>query len=163
MEEVAQESEHVGTNSKLKTNQDRVIAGQELQGIQISNRMQNQGGVRTSPAASDYSATRTRTMCCSHNGCSDDSIHTKKKQIQQANAFNEKAVITQGNEEALSKEDGQNDKGISDISSSLGPPPGFEIPASSSKVVPNNKERTDSPIQSVNSIEQLAKDKLKIY
>ena len=112
MEGKAPKSEQDGTNSNPKTNQVRVKAGQELQGIQNSNGEPNQEWLKNSTAGSASSATRTRTMCYGHNEDSEDYVSTKQRQTHLVTALNEKAVVTQGSEEALCKEGGQNVKGI---------------------------------------------------
>jgi len=60
--EVVQESKVIGKNSKLDPNQKMDTAVQELEGIRNSNTEPNQDSPKTSPAGSDHSVSRTRSV-----------------------------------------------------------------------------------------------------
>jgi len=156
------EDEQVETNSNQQTNQVGVTEDQELQGIQNSNGEPNQEWLKNSTAGNDSSATRTKPLCCSQNEDSMDFVSTKHGQTHLVNALNEKATLSKGYEEALCKDGGQNSKEMSDMSSSLGPPPGFEVPLCETEVVTNTTERIASPSHSVDSLEQLAKESIQV-
>jgi len=121
----------------------------------------NQERERSSPAGSGHSTSHTKTFCGSQNACSEECINARKNEPQHTSAFKKRAALNLGIEEALSKDNNQNDKGISDTSSSLGPPPGFEQ-AINKTVIPNSIDGTDSPVQSEDNIEQFAKDSIQI-
>jgi len=161
MKEAVQESDQVGATSELQHKLEEGIAVQRVFEIQNSNMEPNQACLKASPAGSDHSSSHTKALCCSHNACSEDFINTRKGEPQHTNAFIVQEDVNQDNEEALSKENNQCDKGISDISSSLGPPPGFEQ-TSNRAVVQNCTEGDSSPLHSEDSIVKLTKESIQI-
>ena len=161
MKEAVQESDQVGATSELQHKLEEGIAVQRVFDIQNLNLEPNQVCLRATPAGSDHSSSHTKTLCCSQNVCSDDFINTRKGEPQHTTAFTVQANINHDTEEALSKENNQCDKGLSDISSLLGPPPGFEH-NSHRAVVHNCTEGEGSLANSEDSIVKLAKESIQI-
>ena len=160
MEEVVQETDEAERNSKLDPNQEMGAAAQEVRAFQNSNMEPNRGPLRTSPAGSDHSTTRTRSACSSQNMCSGEFFSIKKTQAHFTSAVNAMATIAQENEKAMSEEGGQHGLGTSENSSPSGPPPGFELGTSNNMVVPNSPDRNETSPQDLDKFVKLAKESI---
>jgi len=161
MKEAVQESDPVEETAELQHNLEEATAVQRVIEIQNSNLEPNTVCLRDATAGSDHSSSHTKTLCCNQNVCSDDFINTTKGELQHTTAFNMQANINHDVEEARNKENDHCDKDLSDTSSSIGPPPGFEH--NSHRAVPQNcTEEEDSKANSEDSIVKLAKESIQI-
>jgi len=152
-------------NSKEGAKQQPALAVQGVDDIQNSNLEPNPITPITTPAGSDHSVTRTRSLCSHQNVCLDGcrSIETDEVQLAQlASTFIVKTTPAQENVKAQRESGGQNDKEISANSSPSGPPPGFEVAVNGSKLAPNHTPVSSKSTQSLDSTVKLAEESLQI-
>ena len=156
-----QKPDQMGATPELKHNLEEDEAVQRVKEIQNSNMEPNQACLRASPAGSDCASSHTKALCCSHIDCSTELITTRKGEAQHTNAFIGNNTQDLDTEEAHSKEKNQQGKEASDVSSSVGPPPGFEQ-LSKTEAVPNSAEGEEEQTHSEDSAVKTAREALQI-